>query len=240
MCPCGCFIFLEKDRACLNAYNVLKMRNTGVGTAPCCSLGVQPGAPGLASPRPGRRESSEWRGGAENVFQPAGCQGCLWCRLWGTWPCYLAGGAVISVLGWGRTGAVCSVLEWGVPGSGVGMWQEGGNSCLPRAWVHGPTNLYVHEVSLQQWARAYPGATSSSQSLPSEVGKAQRKQAAEKGAFVESRGWSRDWKEVASAVWPGRWPAGAATRSPLFIGGKSPNPHWKLKIQFYLESYWGL
>ena len=66
------------------------------------------------------------------------------------------------------------------------------------------------------------GATSSSQSLPLEVGKAQRKQAAEKGAFVESGGWSGGWREVASAVWPGRRPAGAATGSPLFTGGKSP------------------
>ena len=117
---------------------------------------------------------------------------------------------------------MCSVLEPGVLGSGVGMRQEGGNSCLPRAWVHQPTNLYVHKVSLQQWARAFPGATSSSQSLPLEVGKAQRKQAAEKGAFVESGGWSGGWREVASAVWPGRRPAGAATGSPLFTGGKSP------------------
>ena len=78
MCPCGSFVFLEQDRACLiNAYSVLEMRNTRVGAAPCCSFGVQPGAPGLASPRPGRRKGTSWRGGAGNVFQPAGCQGCL-------------------------------------------------------------------------------------------------------------------------------------------------------------------
>lgn len=32
------------------------MRNTRVGTAPCRGLGVQPGAPGSASPREGRGE----------------------------------------------------------------------------------------------------------------------------------------------------------------------------------------
>ena len=74
MCPCGCFIFLEQDRACLNTYGVLKMRNTRVGTAPCCGLGVQSGAPGSASPRPPGGERAEWRGGAGPGFQLAGCQ----------------------------------------------------------------------------------------------------------------------------------------------------------------------
>ena len=101
------------------------------------------------------------------------------------------------------------------------MWQEGGNSCLPRAWV--PWNLYVHKASLQQQARACPGATSSGQRLPMEVGRAQRKQPAEKGASVASGGRLPDWREVASAMWPGRWPAGAATGSPLSTGEKMRN-----------------
>lgn len=112
MCPCGQFCIFGTRQGMFNKCIHTKMRNTRVGTAPCCSLGVQPGLLASFSPRPGRREGAAWRR-CWNVFQPAGCQGCLWCRLWGTWPCYLAGRAVIYVVGWGRTGAVCSVLERG-------------------------------------------------------------------------------------------------------------------------------
>ncbi|KAL0617781.1 hypothetical protein AAY473_014649 [Plecturocebus cupreus] len=45
--------------------------------------------------------------------------------------------------------------------------------------------------------------------LPVEVGRAQHKQPPEKEAFMASGGWLPDWREDASAVWPGKWPAGA-------------------------------
>lgn len=49
----------------------------------------------------------------------------------------------------------------------MGMWQKGGNHCLPKPGVHWPTNLYVHKVSFSAvWARASPGATSAARACP--------------------------------------------------------------------------
>lgn len=85
-----------------------------------------------ASGRAGER--AEWRGSAGRGSQLVGCQERLWCGLWGTWPRCLP--REQWFMSWDD-----EEREWRVPswswgwGSGAGMWQEGGNSCLPRAWV---------------------------------------------------------------------------------------------------------
>lgn len=143
------------------------------------------GAPGSASPR-------ARRGPAEERFPALGVRDA--CE---------AGFEGLAVLPSARSSDLCHgprknracvfplgarLGRAGDGGNGVRMWKEV-ETVASKGLVHWPANLDVHKASLQQRAGAcLSWSHQNGQRLPMEEPGAQRKQPAEKGAFVVSGG----------------------------------------------------